>query len=157
MTRETVIVSTARTGIGRAYQGALNHTESPSMLGQVIRHAVERAGTDAAEIEAAVFGMALAAGTANMNVGCHAVLAAGLPFTVAVQTVDRQCGSGLMAFATAAKPIIVDGKGVDPGGMTGLRLVRHALLEGKRRGAKHGVVTLCAGGGMGAAALSEVA
>jgi acetyl-CoA acetyltransferase family protein len=107
--REAVIVSTARTGIGRAYKGALNHTKSPSMLGHVIAHAVQRAGIDGAELDDAIFGTVLAAGTAGMNVARNAVLAAGLPVTVAAQTVDRQCASGLMAIAIAAKQIMVDG------------------------------------------------
>lgn len=107
--REAVIVSTARTGIGRAYKGALNHTKSPSMLGHVIAHAVQRAGIDGAELDDAIFGTVLAAGTAGMNVARNAVLAAGLPVTVAAQTVDRQCASGLMAIAMAAKQIMVDG------------------------------------------------
>ena len=107
--KEAVIVSTARTGIGRAYKGALNHTKSPSMLGHAIAHAVQRAGVDGGEIDDAVMGTVLAAGTAGMNVARNAVLAAGLPPTVAAQTMDRQCASGLMAIATAAKQIMVDG------------------------------------------------
>jgi acetyl-CoA acetyltransferase family protein len=107
--REAVIVSTARTGIGRAYKGALNHTKSPSMLGHVIAHAVQRAGIEGAELDDGVFGTVLAAGTAGMNVARNAILAAGLPVSVAAQTMDRQCASGLMAIATAAKQIMVDG------------------------------------------------
>ncbi len=110
--REAVIVSTARTGIGRAYKGALNNTKSPSLLGHVTAAAVQRAGIDGAEVEDAVFGTVLAAGTSGMNLGRMAVLAAGLPVTVAGQTMDRQCASGLMAIATAAKQIIVDGMDV---------------------------------------------
>lgn len=107
--KEAVIVSTARTGIGRAYKGSLNHTPSPSLLGHVISHAVERAGIEGAEVEDAVIGTVLAAGTAGMNVARNGVLAAGLPATVAAQTMDRQCASGLMAIATAAKQVMVDG------------------------------------------------
>lgn len=110
--REAVIVSTARTGIGRAYKGALNNTKSPTLLGHVIAAAVERAGVEGAEIDDAVFGTVLAAGTAGMNIARNAVLAAGLPHTVAAQTMDRQCASGLMAIATAAKQVIVDGMNV---------------------------------------------
>lgn len=108
--REAVIVSTARTGIGRAFRGALNDTKSPTMMGHVIRHAVERARVEGAEIDDAVIGTVLAAGTAGLNLGRNAVLAAGLPDSVAAQTIDRQCASGLMAIATAAKQIIVDGQ-----------------------------------------------
>ncbi|NDZ17352.1 acetyl-CoA C-acyltransferase [Variovorax sp. WS11] len=114
--REAVVISTARTGIGRAYKGSLNDTRSPSMLGHVIAHAVQRAAVDPAEIEDAVIGTVLASGTAGMNVARNAVLAAGLPVTVAAQTLDRQCGSGLMAIATAAKQIMVDGMDVVLGG-----------------------------------------
>ena len=107
--REAVIVSTARTGIGRAYKGSLNNTKSPTMLGHVIAHAVQRAGVDGAEIEDVVVGTVLTSGTASMNLARNAGLAAGLPVTAAGQTMDRQCASGLMAIATAAKQVIVDG------------------------------------------------
>jgi acetyl-CoA acetyltransferase family protein len=110
--REAVIVSTARTGIGRAFKGALNNTKSPTMLAHVIKHAVQRAGVDGAEIEDAVMGSVLCGGTAGGNVARHAVLAAGLPVTVSAQTMDRQCSSGLMAIATAAKQVMVDGMDV---------------------------------------------
>ncbi|MFP4305156.1 MAG: acetyl-CoA C-acyltransferase [Rhodosalinus sp.] len=114
--REAVIVSTARTGIGKAYRGALNATKSPTLAGHVLRHAVERAGIDAAEVEDVVMGTVLAAGTAGMNVARNAAFAAGLPASVAAQTIDRQCASGLMAIATAAKQIIVDGQQVNAAG-----------------------------------------
>ena len=114
--REAVVVSTARTGIARSHKGSLNDTRSPSMLGHAIAHAVRRAAVDPAEIEDAVIGTVLASGTAGMNVARNAVLAAGLPVTVAAQTLDRQCASGLMAIATAAKQIMVDGMDVVLGG-----------------------------------------
>jgi len=110
--REAVIVSTARTGIGRAYKGSLNHTKSPTLLGHAIAHAVQRAGIDGAEVEDAVIGCVLSAGTAGMNLARNALLAAGLPVTVSGQTMDRQCASGLMAIATAAKQVMVDGMDV---------------------------------------------
>jgi acetyl-CoA acetyltransferase family protein len=106
--REAVIVSTARTPIGRAYKGALNHTKSPTLLGHVIDHAVRRAGVAGDEIEDVVIGCVLSAGTAGMNLARTASIAAGLPLTVSGQTMDRQCSSGLMAIATAAKQVIVD-------------------------------------------------
>ena len=99
---EAVIVSTARTPIGRAFRGALNNIKSPTLLGHVIRHAVERAGIDGAAVDDVVVGTVLSAGTAGMNLARNAVLAAGLPSTVSGQTMDRQCASGLMAIATAA-------------------------------------------------------
>ncbi|RZI39861.1 acetyl-CoA C-acyltransferase [Herbaspirillum sp. HC18] len=107
--REAVIVSTARTPIGRAYRGALNNIKSPTLVGHAISHAVQRAGVDPAEIEDVVIGSVLTAGTAGMNVARYGAIAAGLPLTAAGQTMDRQCASGLMAVATAAKQVMVDG------------------------------------------------
>ena len=114
--REAVIVSTARTGIGRAFRGALNNIKSPTLMGHVIGHAVQRAGLDPAQVDDVVVGTAMAGGTAGMNLGRLAALAAGLPVSVAGQTMDRQCASGLMAIATAAKQVIVDGMDVTVGG-----------------------------------------
>ena len=107
--REAVIVSTARTGIGKAYRGSLNAIKSPTLAGHVLGHAIERAGIDAGEIEDFVLGTVLGAGTAGMNLARNAVFAAGAPSTVSGQTMDRQCASGLMAIATAAKQIMIDG------------------------------------------------
>ena len=107
--KEAVIVSTARTGIGRAFKGAFNNTKSPTLMGHAIKHAAERAEVDGAAIADAVIGTVLAAGTAGLNLGRNAVFAAGLPTSVSAQTIDRQCSSGLMAVATAAKQIMVDG------------------------------------------------
>lgn len=114
--REAVIVSTARTGIGRAFRGALNNIKSPTLMGHAIQHAVQRAGVNPGEVEDVVIGTAMAGGTAGMNIGRLAALAAGLPQSVPGQTMDRQCASGLMAVATAAKQIIVDGMDVTVGG-----------------------------------------
>lgn len=128
--REAVVVSTARTGIGRAIRGALNDTKSPSMLGHAMAHAVQRAGIEAAEIEDAVIGTVLAAGTAGMNVARNALLAAGLPPTVAAQTVDRQCASGLMAVASAARQIIVEVMDVVlAGGQENISAVQKAYFD----------------------------
>jgi acetyl-CoA C-acetyltransferase len=110
--REAVIVSTARTPIGRAFKGAFNHTKSPSMMGHAIAHAVQRSGVAGEEIDDVVIGCVLSAGTAGMNLARSASIAAGLPLSVSGQTMDRQCSSGLMAVATAAKQVIVDGMGV---------------------------------------------
>lgn len=116
MSREAVIVSTARTPIARADRGALNNIKSPTLTGHAIRHAVARAGIDGAEIEDVVVGAALTGGTAGRNLGRAAALAAGLGPMVPGQTIDRACSSGLMALATAAKQIIVDGMDVVVGG-----------------------------------------
>lgn len=110
--REAVIVSTARTPIGKAFRGAFNNVKSPTLMGHAIAHAVERAGLEGGEVEDVVIGAVLCAGTAGMNLARTATLAAGLPVSVAGQTVDRQCASGLMAVATAAKQVMVDGMNV---------------------------------------------
>ena len=107
--REAVIVSTARTPIGRAFKGAFNNIKSPTLLGHTIEHAVRRAGVDGAEVDDVVMGCVLTGGTAGMNLARNASIAAGLPLTVSGQTMDRQCSSGLMAIATAAKQVMVDG------------------------------------------------
>lgn len=109
MTKEAVIVSTARTPIGKAFRGALNNIKSPTMTGHAIKHAVERAGIEGNEIEDVIIGSVLTAGTAANNIARTASIAAGVPVTAGAQTIDRQCSSGLMAIATAAKQIMVDG------------------------------------------------
>ena len=105
--REAVIVSTARTPIGKAYRGAFNATPSPTLAAHAIRAAVERAGIDRAEIDDVIIGAALQQGV-QATIGRTAALRAGLPVTVAGMSLDRQCASGLMAIATAAKQVIVD-------------------------------------------------
>ena len=128
--REAVIVSTARTPIGRAFKGAFNHTKSPTLMGHAISHAVERAGIDPAEVEDVVIGSVLNAGTAGMNIARNAGLAAGLPLSVAGQTMDRQCASGLMAIATAAKQVMVDGMDVVvAGGQENISAVQNAYMK----------------------------
>jgi acetyl-CoA acetyltransferase family protein len=104
-----VIVSTARSPIGRAFRGALNNIRSPSLMAHALRHAGARAKLDPADIDDVVIGTVLGGGTAGMNLGRSALLAAGWPVTVSAQTIDRQCSSGLMAIGIAAKQIIVDG------------------------------------------------
>jgi acetyl-CoA acetyltransferase family protein len=107
--KEAVIVATARTGIGRAFRGSLNHIKSPSLAAHAIRHATLRARLEPGEVDDVVLGSVLTAGTAGMNVARLAALAAGLGEGVAGQTIDRQCASGLMAIAIAAKQVMVDG------------------------------------------------
>jgi len=114
--KEAVIVSTARTGIGRAYKGAFNNTNGPTMAGWVIEEAVKRAKIDPAEVADCVMGCALQQGTTGQNIGRLAALAGGLPVTVSGMTIDRQCSSGMMAIATAAKQIMYDGMSVAIGG-----------------------------------------
>lgn len=107
--REAVIVSTARTPIGKAHRGAFNATMTPTLASHALKAAVERAGLDGPEIDDVVMGCVLTQGSGAPNIGRLALLRAGLPVTVSGQTIDRQCSSGLMAIATAAKQIIVDG------------------------------------------------
>ncbi|HXG81672.1 MAG TPA: acetyl-CoA C-acyltransferase [Sphingomicrobium sp.] len=123
-TRDAVIVSTARTGIGRAYRGAFNATPSPTLCAQPIRAAVERAKLDPAEIDDVIIGAALQQGV-QATIGRTAALRAGLPVTVAGMSIDRQCASGLMAIATAAKQVIVDRMDVVvAGGVESISLVQ---------------------------------
>jgi acetyl-CoA C-acetyltransferase/acetyl-CoA acyltransferase len=127
---DAVIVSTARTPIGKAFRGAFNDTRSPTMLGHAIAHAVRRAGIDPERIEDAVIGSTLNAGTAGSNVARQAVIAAGLPVTVSAQTIDRQCASGLMAIATAAKQVMFDGMDVVvAGGQDNISAVQKRYFE----------------------------
>jgi acetyl-CoA C-acetyltransferase len=114
--RDAVIVSTARTPIGRAYRGAFNSLPSPTLAGHAIKAAVERAGIDGAEVQDVVFGAALQQGHQAGNIARNALLRAGLPTSVSGMSVDRQCASGLMAIATAAKQVIYDGMDVCIGG-----------------------------------------
>lgn len=114
--KDAVIVSTARTPIGKAFRGAFNNTKSPTMTGHAIAHAVERAAVEGAEIDDVIIGSVLNIGTAGGNIARTASLTAGLPATVSAQTIDRQCSSGLMAIATAAKQIMVDGMNITVGG-----------------------------------------
>ncbi|MFL0585146.1 acetyl-CoA C-acyltransferase [Sphingomonas olei] len=117
--RSAVIVSTARTPIGRAYRGAFNNTLSPTLASHALKAAVERAKIDGAEVQDVVMGAALQQGAQATNIARTSLLRAGLPVSVSGMSLDRQCASGLMAIATAAKQIMVDnmdvtiGAGVD--------------------------------------------
>ncbi len=128
--REAVIVSTARTPIGRAFRGALNNIKSPTLMGHALHHAVLRAGIDGAEVEDVIVGSVLTAGTAGMNLARNAAIAAGIPVTAGAQTIDRQCASGLTAIAAAAKQIVVDGSAVVvAGGQDNISAVQKRYLE----------------------------
>jgi len=127
--RDAVIVSTARTAIGRAYKGAFNATPSPTLAAHAIRAAVERAGIDGAEVDDCIIGAALQQGV-QATIGRTAALRAGLPVTVAGMSIDRQCASGLMAIATAAKQVIVDRMDVCvAGGVESISLVQTPELR----------------------------
>jgi acetyl-CoA C-acetyltransferase len=114
--REAVIVSTARTPIGKAYRGGFNNTASPTLAGHAVKAAVERAGIEGDRVEDCIIGSAMPQGTQSLNVARNVALRAGLPVSVAGMTIDRQCSSGLMAVATAAKQILHDGMDVVVGG-----------------------------------------
>jgi len=128
--REAVIVSTARTPIGRAYRGAFNDTQAQQLGAHAVKHAVARAGIDPAEIEDVVLGSALQQGSAGQNVARQVALAAGLPVSVAGMSMDRQCASGLMGIATAAKQIVFDGQKVAVGGgLESISLVQNQYMN----------------------------
>lgn len=114
--RDAVIVSTARTPIGKAYRGAFNATTPQALAGHAISNAVSRAGIDPAMVEDVVWGAALQQGHQAGNIARQAAVRAGLPVTVAGMSVDRQCASGMMAIATAAKQVVMDGVDVAVGG-----------------------------------------
>jgi len=114
--REAVIVSTARTPIGKAYRGAFNDTQAQALGGHAIKHAVERSGIDPKEIDDVVMGAAMQQGSTFQNPARQCAIRAGLPTSVAGQSMDRQCASGMMAIATAAKQIISDGMQITVGG-----------------------------------------
>ena len=114
--RSAVVVSTARTPIGKAYRGAFNDTQAQTLGGHAIQHAVSRAGVDTAEVDDVIMGAAIQQGSTHQNTARQCALRAGLPTSVAAMTLDRQCSSGLMAIATAAKQIVADGMTVTVGG-----------------------------------------
>ncbi len=129
--RTAVIVSTARTPIGRAYRGAFNDTQAQALGGHVIAAAVERARLDPAEVEDVVLGAALQQGSTGSNFARQCALRAGLPDTVPGMSLDRQCSSGLMGIATAAKQVVADGMQVTVGG--GLESISLVQTEKMRR------------------------
>jgi acetyl-CoA C-acetyltransferase len=128
--RQAVIVSTARTPIGRAYRGAFNDTQAQALAGHAIAEAVKRARVDPAEIDDVIIGAALQQGSQGSNVARQSALRAGLPETVAAMSIDRQCSSGMMAIATAAKEIMHDGMQIAiGGGVESISLVQNEHLN----------------------------
>jgi len=126
--REAVIVSAARTPIGKAFRGAFNQTSGATLVGHAVRHAIERAGIDPAEIDDVVVGSGLPEGSTGNNIGRTAALRAGCPVSVSGQTVSRFCASGLDAVASAAKRVIVDGSNVVvAGGVESISLVQNNI------------------------------
>lgn len=114
--REAVIVSTARTPIAKAYRGAYNNTPAQELAAHALSHATHRAHLDPADIDDVVLGCAMQEGSSGTNIARQAALRAGFPNSVPGMTIDRQCSSGLMAIATAAKQIIADGMQITLGG-----------------------------------------
>ncbi|PCJ27959.1 MAG: acetyl-CoA C-acyltransferase [SAR86 cluster bacterium] len=133
MTKEAVIVSTARTPIGKGYRGAFNDTDAPSLGGHAIAEAVKRAGIEPGEVDDVIMGCAMQQGSSGQNIGRTAGVAAGLPSSVAGMSMDRQCASGMMAIATAAKQVICDGMPiVVGGGLESISLVQNEHRNGYR-------------------------
>jgi acetyl-CoA C-acetyltransferase len=132
--REAVIVSVARTPIGKAYRGAFNDTQGQALAGHAIAQAVARARVEPAEVEDVILGCALQQGSTGGNVARQALLRAGLPASVPGMSIDRQCSSGLMAIATAAKQVVHDGMEVAvAGGVESISLVQNEHMNGFRR------------------------
>ncbi len=128
--REAVIVSAARTPIGKAYRGAFNDLSAPTLAAIAVKAAVERAGVDVNEIEDCVFGAALTQGNQGMNFGRQVVMATQLPVSVPGMTIDRQCSSGLMSIASAANHIVCDGaQVVVAGGCDSISLVQNDKMN----------------------------
>jgi acetyl-CoA C-acetyltransferase len=128
--KEAVIVSAARTPIGKAYRGAFNNLEAPSLSSYAVEAAIERAGVDPAEIDDCIFGASIQQGTQAANLGRNVAMASGLPASVAGMTIDRQCSSGLMTIATAAKQIICDGMSIIvAGGCESITLVQNDKMN----------------------------
>lgn len=124
--KEAVIVSTARTPIGKAFRGAFNDTEAPAMGGHVVREAVRRAGLEGGEVDDVLIGAAAQQGTQSYNLGRLCAVAGGLPDTVSGMAMERQCSSGLMTIATAAKSIICDEIDIAvAGGLESISLVQN--------------------------------
>lgn len=131
--RDAVIVSTARTPIGKAYRGAFNNLEVPSLAAPAVKAALARAGLSGGEVEEAVFGSALTQGSAGVNVARHIVQAAALPDSVAGATVDRQCASGLNAIAIASHMVRCEGVDVAlAGGVDSISLVQNTRWNSYR-------------------------
>ena len=127
---DAVIVSTARTPIGKAYRGAFNNLESPTMGAAAIAAAVERAGVEKGEVDDVVMGCAMQQGTQGSNVARQCAIRAGMPVEVSGMTMDRQCSSGMMAIATAAKQVMVDGAPVVvAGGIDSISLVQNDKMN----------------------------
>ncbi|HEX2800844.1 MAG TPA: acetyl-CoA C-acyltransferase [Phenylobacterium sp.] len=129
--REAVIIAARRTPIGKAYRGAFNNTYGATLAGHALAAAVEQAGIDPGEVDDVAMGCALQQGATGFNIARQAAFRAGMPKTVSGMTIDRQCSSGLMGIATAAKYIINDGAPVAIGaGVESISLVQNGHMNG---------------------------
>lgn len=128
--KEAVIVAAARTPIGKAWRGAFNNTKAPTLGGHVIREAVRRAGIEADEVDDVIMGCAMQLGTSGWNIGRTSALAAGLPAATSAMSVDRQCASGMIAIANAAKQVMLDNVPVVvAAGLDSISLVQNDAFE----------------------------
>ncbi|ROO31429.1 acetyl-CoA C-acyltransferase [Salinisphaera japonica] len=128
--RQAVIVSTARTPIGKAYRGAFNNTQAQALGGHAVAHAVSRAGIDPASIDDVIMGAAMQQGSTAPNIARQVALRAGLPTSIAGMSIDRQCASGLMGIATAAKQVVTDRMNcVVGGGLESISLVQNEHMN----------------------------
>ncbi|OWU85778.1 acetyl-CoA acetyltransferase [Oceanicola sp. 22II-s10i] len=132
--RDAVIVSTARTPIGKAFRGAFNNTQAQELIGHAVKNAVARAGLEGGEVEDCIIGAALQQGSTGGNIGRQAAMRAGLPTSVSGMSMDRQCASGMMAIATAAKQVLYDGMDIAVGGgVESISLVQNQNMRTDRR------------------------
>ena len=130
--KKAVIVSTARTPIAKACRGAFNNLNGPTMGAIPVKAAITRAGIEAAEVDDVIFGCGLQQGTTGMNIARQIALRAWLPVSVPAMSIERQCSSGLMAVATAAKQIVYDGQSIAvAGGIESISLVQNEHLNGR--------------------------
>ena len=166
MQRLAVIVSTARTPIGKAFRGAFNNTTAQTLGGHVVRMAVERAKIDPADVQDVIMGAAMQVGTSGGNIGRQSALRAGLPISVAGMSIDRACASGLMALAVMrglglpddAAHVNPNGGAIalgHPLGASGARLATTALHQLELTGGRYALCTMCIGVGQGIALAME--
>jgi acetyl-CoA C-acetyltransferase len=132
--REAVIVSTVRTPIGKAYRGAFNNTQLQELGGHVIKHAIARAGLEGAEVDDVIMGCAMQQGSGGQNPARQMLIRGGVPDSVAGMSVDRQCASGMMGIAIAAKQVLCDGMNITVGGGgESISLVQNEHMNNYRR------------------------
>ncbi len=132
--REALIVSTACTPFGKAFRDAYNNTQAQELIGHAVRNAVARAGLEGGEIEDSIVGCAIHQDSTGSNIGRQAAIRAGLPTSVPGMTMDRQCASGMMAIAAAAKQVVQDGMQIVIGGVVeSISLVQNRNMRLDRR------------------------